>query len=276
MSTLIEADNLGRDDVTQGQFKTYIEDFRQYIEDSLGTDSTTVASNIEYDNTTSGLSSNNIKSAIDELAESSSSEFIDTNFKIIDDSLNGASIQFSTSSITSGSNIIATVPNYSIILGGVKDKEIDDTNIANDRILVYKTSSGKLEYEDKPEETTWTTNDERAKTALNASGTAPIYAIRAWVNFNGIGVVAIRNNGNVASITDNGTGDYTINMATALPTADYAVSGCNEDDSPSSFGLKSTGLGNAPSLKTTTQCRIVTGQSSGAGDANNINVMFVC
>ena len=49
------------------------------------------------------------------------------------------------------------------------------------------------------------------------SGSAPIYAARAWVNFNGTGTVAIRASGNVSSITDNGTGDYTVNFTTAMP-----------------------------------------------------------
>ena len=55
------------------------------------------------------------------------------------------------------------------------------------------------------------------------SGTAPNYMCRAWVNFNGTGVVAIRASGNVTSITDNGTGDYTVNFTTAMPDANYAV-----------------------------------------------------
>lgn len=48
---------------------------------------------------------------------------------------------------------------------------------------------------------------------------------RAWVNFNGTGTVAIRASGNVSSITDNNTGDYTVNFAVALPDAYYAVGG---------------------------------------------------
>jgi hypothetical protein len=48
---------------------------------------------------------------------------------------------------------------------------------------------------------------------------------RAWVNFNGIGTVAIRAAYNVTSITDNGTGDYTVNFATAMPDANYVISG---------------------------------------------------
>jgi hypothetical protein len=55
------------------------------------------------------------------------------------------------------------------------------------------------------------------------SGSAPIYAARAWVNFNGTGTVAIRASGNVSSITDNGTGDYTVNFTTALADANYSI-----------------------------------------------------
>lgn len=60
--------------------------------------------------------------------------------------------------------------------------------------------------------------------AANAPGSAPRYACRAWVNFNGTGVIAIRAAGNVSSITDSGVGDYTVNFATAMPDASYGVS----------------------------------------------------
>jgi hypothetical protein len=68
------------------------------------------------------------------------------------------------------------------------------------------------------------------KTAVNASGSAPIYASRAWVNFNGTGTVAIRGSGNVTSITDNGVGDYTINFTTAMVDANYAAVGTSGTD----------------------------------------------
>jgi len=58
-----------------------------------------------------------------------------------------------------------------------------------------------------------------------ASGSAPSYSARAWVNFNGTGTVAIRASGNVSSITDNGTGDYTVNFTTAMPDANYNAIG---------------------------------------------------
>jgi hypothetical protein len=46
---------------------------------------------------------------------------------------------------------------------------------------------------------------------------------RAWVNFNGTGTVAIRASYNVTSITDNGTGNYTVNFTTSMTDANYSV-----------------------------------------------------
>ena len=52
---------------------------------------------------------------------------------------------------------------------------------------------------------------------------ATAFGCRAWINFNGTGTPAIRGSGNVTSITDNGTGDYTINFTNAMPDANYAA-----------------------------------------------------
>ena len=54
---------------------------------------------------------------------------------------------------------------------------------------------------------------------------ATAYGCRAWVNFNGTGTVAISASGNVSSITDNAQGLYTVNMSTAMPNTNYAVTG---------------------------------------------------
>ena len=74
------------------------------------------------------------------------------------------------------------------------------------------------------------TNDTKAITplklreGLNASGPAPIYATRAWVNFNGTGVIAIRDSGNVSSVTDVGTGRYAVNFVTPMIDENYCAS----------------------------------------------------
>jgi hypothetical protein len=50
---------------------------------------------------------------------------------------------------------------------------------------------------------------------------------KAWVNFNGQGTVAIRASYNVSSITDNGVGNYTVNLTNAMVDADYAIASIN-------------------------------------------------
>ena len=56
--------------------------------------------------------------------------------------------------------------------------------------------------------------------------------VEAWLNFNGTGTPAIRESFNILSITDNGTGDFTINFTTAMPDANYVVVGnAKENDS---------------------------------------------
>jgi hypothetical protein len=70
----------------------------------------------------------------------------------------------------------------------------------------------------------------RLTTISNQGGTASVPSdtvingsAKAWVNFNGTGTVAIRAAFNVSSITDNGTGDYTLNFTNAMPDANYSL-----------------------------------------------------
>jgi hypothetical protein len=66
-----------------------------------------------------------------------------------------------------------------------------------------------------------------ATTYLNGAGAYadpfPFGRVRARVNFNGTGVIAIREAANVASITDGGAGVYGVNFTTAMANANYAV-----------------------------------------------------
>ena len=51
---------------------------------------------------------------------------------------------------------------------------------------------------------------------------ATAYGCRAWVNFDGTGTVAIRESGNVSSITDYAVGQYGVNFTTAMPDVNYS------------------------------------------------------
>jgi len=70
---------------------------------------------------------------------------------------------------------------------------------------------------------------------------AVAYGCRAWVNFNGTGTVAIRASGNVSSITDNGTGDYTVNYTASMPDTNYSCYRSDGDVGVGDFVNLSTG-----------------------------------
>tara|TARA_E500000305_G_scaffold79190_1_gene64959 strand:- start:1908 stop:3965 length:2058 start_codon:yes stop_codon:yes gene_type:complete len=89
------------------------------------------------------------------------------------------------------------------------------------------------------------------------------YGVRAWVNFNGTGTVAIREDGNVSSITDNGTGDYTVNFATALPDTNYCVVGSGI--SVSNHPAVGVSVSSASGAQATGSIRIVVSTTGGAG-----------
>jgi hypothetical protein len=87
------------------------------------------------------------------------------------------------------------------------------------------------------------------------------YKCRAWVNFNGTGTVAIRAAGNVTSITDNGTGLYTLNFTTALPDANYAVTTGVDSYSGSAVSTRAA-QGVVLSSFSTTSVQVFTGATS--------------
>jgi hypothetical protein len=105
--------------------------------------------------------------------------------------------------------------------------------------------------------------------ALNASNGAPLFAARAWVNFDGTGTVAIRASGNVSSITDNGTGDYTVNFTVAMPDANYAFAGSGDNTSSTTAVMWQSSVS-----RTTTALRVTTGlPGSTLGNPANVNVV---
>ena len=59
------------------------------------------------------------------------------------------------------------------------------------------------------------------------------FTAKAWVNFNGTGTVAIRADGGVSSITDNGTGNYSVNFNSAFSSTSYAGPSASGDDGSS-------------------------------------------
>jgi hypothetical protein len=114
---------------------------------------------------------------------------------------------------------------------------------------------------------------------------ATAFGCRAWVNFDGTtntgGFCTIRGSGNVTSVADNGTGDYTVNFTTAMPDINYAVAGAARyNGTASPTGIRYLGIINAngatlSSDMSTTFVRIVVGYANGEPQDPSVATVIV-
>ena len=111
--------------------------------------------------------------------------------------------------------------------------------------VTTSTGTGAVVLGTSPTLTTPTFNSASLATI---SGTAPLYMCRAWVNFNGTGTVAIRGSGNVSSITDNSTGNYTVNFTTAMPDVNYSAMVGNGNNAVDNASANVTNITSASSV----------------------------
>ena len=111
-------------------------------------------------------------------------------------------------------------------------------------------------------------NEDADGVIVGTSGINASRIAKAWVNFNGTGTVAIRSSYNVSSITDNGTGDYSVVFSTAMTDANYCMN-MNSGDKASSWGIP---IYDGVSNYTSSLCRFLT---QGPDDGPNDNVI-VC
>ena len=113
--------------------------------------------------------------------------------------------------------------------------------------------------------------------ALRATGNAPVFGCRAWVNFKGTGTIATRGSGNVSSITRNGTGDYTVNFTTAMPHKNYSVVGMGSGEQSIAAVAPRQGPGFSDAGATTTSVRVTCGFYNGAlTDWDTVAIAVFC
>ena len=118
--------------------------------------------------------------------------------------------------------------------------------------------------------------DLKFNSGFGSVGTA--YGCRAWVNFNGTGTVAIRDSANVSSITDNGTGDYTVNFTNNMPDTNYCVNGTCLGGSTSGsnyiiFGGKNANTSNTQTVSAVQITLAYVASTSGNGGLLDHNVI---
>lgn len=102
---------------------------------------------------------------------------------------------------------------------------IASPNSNTNRTLSLPDAAGTIQVSGNP--ISGTTGSFSGDLSFNSGygSSAVAYGCRAWVNFNGTGTVAIRASGNVTSITDNGTGNYTVNFTISMPDVNFSIAG---------------------------------------------------
>jgi hypothetical protein len=100
---------------------------------------------------------------------------------------------------------------------------IKSPNSSTDRTLDLPDAAGTIQVSGNP--ISGTTGSFSGDLSFNSGyGSAAVaYGCRAWVNFNGTGTPAIRASGNVSSITDIRTGEFQVNLTTAMSDANYCA-----------------------------------------------------
>lgn len=163
-------------------------------------------------------------------------------------------------SITNGDGVSG---NPTVAVSGLTTTQVDATTLVDSTDTIASNKSN----------TKWPTTqavDDHIPVKLNASGSAPIYASRAWVDFNGVGSTTIKGSGNVSSVTYNAVGDYTINFTTAMSDANYAFS-----LNASSGGTSNTVIYSAKMIsRTASAIRIWTLAANALADFPDVSVVI--
>jgi hypothetical protein len=74
--------------------------------------------------------------------------------------------------------------------------------------------------------------------ALQDTSGKGFYPARAWVNFNGEGTIAIRDDEGVSSLTDHATGQHSANLSNTMTTANGAAVASHTDaDAVTAFNI---------------------------------------
>ncbi len=147
---------------------------------------------------------------------------------------------------------------------------LESPNSNTNRTLTLPDAAGTIQVSGNP--ISGTTGSFSGDLSFNSGygSSAVAYGCRAWVNFNGTGTVAIRASGNVTSITDNGTGNYTVNFTTSMPDVNFSIAGYTVN--PASRALV---FGDVNTYATGS-IRVSTGYITGFnGEATSIDATYV-
>lgn len=164
-----------------------------------------------------------------------------------------------TNAITDLNITTGKIADLSVTTGKIADLGVTTAKIADSNVTTIKIADANITAE-----------------KLNGaqSGSAPIFGVRAWVNFNGVTTVSIREKGNVSTVVRDSGGIYTITFATPMPDTNYSILGWARvnDATPANGAVVSAG---STYTKTTTQCQVRVSLSTVSADSPEVNIIIM-
>ena len=144
-------------------------------------------------------------------------------------------------------------------IGIISTSELENNSITTEKIADLNVTTAKIA----------AANVTKAKTEASIDDNIPL----AWVSFNGTGTVAIEDDFNVSSITDNGSGDYSVVYTSSLPNDDYCCVGMSMRDSDNISALCMKGDANPASYKRAESVRLSNRDNANSSvDAANVSI----
>ena len=230
---------------------------------------------------TDTITSTKMNNIIDQTTMTSDAVFTGGTIEVVSGKLRVASGKITSNELGANSVVTAAIADSSVTTAKIANSSVTTAKIANSAITTTKIA-------DSTSTTTGITTGKIANESITAAklngaqtGTAPIFGVRAWVNFDASRDASgatnasntnrfIRSSGNVTSVLKTGTGKFTVTFTAAMPNTNYIVT-------------SSAGIAGSPrfacadrTTATTTSIEIETDDKT--GDAANFtenNVMVV-
>ena len=113
-----------------------------------------------------------------------------------------------------------------------------------------------------------TNNTERLRITADGLGRSQFTA-KGWINFDGTGTIAINDSHNITSITDNGTGLYTVTIAVDMASVNYALTVIGDDT-----GSRGNNMGHAKAYAVGSFQVLIIDDASTSTDADIVGCIF--
>ena len=118
-------------------------------------------------------------------------------------------------------------------------------------------------------------NSSAAPVFQNSSGTEIGSLPKMWINFNGTGTVATRDSYNISSLTDNGTGLYTLSWSSNFANDDYANAGMSGQQSAAMINVSCTIDTTAPTTSASQYNTMYENSGSGNFDCTQVTIQVL-